>query len=130
MLLRERGANFNAPSHNALAASPLCAAAESEHIKFLNWLLAQGADPNIVALGQLPRTEAATLDRVDSLRVLLETGTDPNVNHCVMGDCPSFNALTGFCRDYERKALLQVIQILVEHGADPQRKVWKEKLVP
>jgi ankyrin repeat protein len=128
--LREHKADFDAPSRNAFAASPLCAAAAEGKTNALTWLLDHGAAPNLVAVGQNPLGEAAKNDYPDCVHILLERGANPNLNYGVMDETPLFEAVTKYTPDFRRERNLGVIRLLLAHGAEPARKVWKGKSSP
>jgi ankyrin repeat protein len=128
--LRSHQADFNTSSHNAFAASPLCAAAAAGQTNALSWLLDHGANPDLVALGQNALGEAVKNDHPDCVRILLERGSDANLNYGVMDESPLFEAVTKYTPDYQREQNLKVLRLLLEHGADPSRKVWKGKSSP
>ena len=123
--LRGHGAEFNKPSCNAFDASPVCSAAANGQAEALVWLLDHGADPNLVAVGQNPLGEAAKNDQVECTRILLERGANPNVNYGCMDESPLFGAVAKYTPDYQRDRHLEVLRLLLKHGADPARKVWK-----
>ncbi len=71
------GAAVNSPSRNALQATPLQSAAAGNHIRIVDLLLANGADPNCREQGgYTPLHAAAQHGNLDMIRALIFGGGD------------------------------------------------------
>lgn len=106
--------------------NPLQAAAYRGNIEMLRTLISHRADPNAVHNDDSPPLMLAAGNwHLEAVRVLLESGAQPNYRTRIEGTA-LFAAVGGFRvaplkTDEERKAL-QVIKLLVQHGADVNAK--------
>jgi ankyrin repeat protein len=124
------GLDINTPSANAFEPSAVCSAAAAGDTMMLEWLLARGANPSLIAVGQYPLGEAAKNNHPECVRVLLEHGAKPNERYGVMDESALFEAVAKYTRDDERANHLEVLRLLVAGGADPAMRVWKGKSSP
>ena len=120
----DRGADLNRPSNNAFYPSALCCAAANGDLNALEWLLQQGADPNLLARGQTALKEAIERDQLAAVQFLLEHGADPNLVYDTTRVSPLFTATTGHVTEQGYAANLAIIRLLLAHGADRNRKVF------
>jgi uncharacterized protein len=78
--LIKAGAPVNAPSRNELSAAPIQSAAAAGHVKIVDLLLKNGADPNIrEAGGYTPLHAAAQNGDTGVIRTLLYGGADLDI---------------------------------------------------
>ena len=77
--LLERGANINAPRQNNSGLTPLILASSNNLPDMVNYLLNNGADPNLGNNeGKMPLHIAIENNNIDMVRALLEHGADPD----------------------------------------------------
>ena len=113
-LLLDRGTDPNAV--DARGVSPLKAAlSHTRIVEVFMVLLAHGADPNQpLANGSTALLELAgrkqSEDTKQALAVLFEYGADPNLAHATTGQTALMSAAL--------KALVDLVKLLLEHGAD------------
>jgi len=124
--LKSRGVDFNTASGNAFHASPLCAAAGSGDPEHVRWLLDNGADPNLIAVGQSALKEAVRGNHPDLVVLLLENGADPNLVFDDTDGTALFFAATRFTDPQHHEANLRIIRSLLHHGADPGFKAFND----
>ncbi len=109
--LLARGVNVNGRPDEVTA---LCLAASHGHLRVVNTLLAQDANPNLSSYewGSTPLTGASTRGHLDVVKVLLSYGADPNL--CVKsGNTPLMLAAY--------KGHRVIVEELLAHCADITR---------
>ncbi|KAI9771021.1 MAG: hypothetical protein M1839_002989 [Geoglossum umbratile] len=117
--LIENGADINA-RHKYFGVA-ICAAAFSERREIVKLLLDAGADgnmagsPNEHGLRQSALTIAAAKRNVSLMQLLLDMGCHVEGQE-ILGEAPLSTAIS--------KRHEEGIRLLMEHGADPTRKVW------
>jgi ankyrin repeat protein len=113
-LLVNAGADINYV--DGLGYSILLTALEKNDIEFVRALLEMGTDPNKASISRTPIWYAAQSDDYEATKLLLEAGANPNQRTEVDGwfaleDAPS----------------LAMVELLLEHGADPLMKNYAGK---
>ena len=84
----------------------------SENILHIRKFIASGVDINSkVESGMYPLDYAARFNKVESLKFLLKNGANPNLINPANGQTPLFSS-----------ASMEIIQILLQHGADANIK--------
>ena len=107
--LLNKGASVSAQSTNAMANTPLHAAAAGRQLPIVSLLLEHGADPNARQHGGFtPLHSAAQAGDVEMARVLLKAGADPRAR-ADNQQSPLDLALTG--------GRQQLTELLESHGA-------------
>ena len=106
------GAEINATDN--YGSTPLTEASCHDHEHILEFLLKQGADPNIADGGDWTAMTYACYYRrnLKIIRMLLEAGADINLKN-IYGD----TLLSNICRDARNKK--KIVAILLSFGADP-----------
>ena len=122
-LLRD-GADLNASSGNEFYPTPLCAAAGSGKLEAVTWLIANGADPNQVAVRQTALGEAVSKDHPQIVRHLLDHGAIPNLVYGSTGETALFSAAIKHTDDGDYAKNLSIIRMLLAHGADTKHKAF------
>jgi ankyrin repeat protein len=118
------GADLNASSGNEFYPTPLCAAAGSGKLQAVTWLIANGADPNQVAVRQTALGEAASKDHPQIVRHLLDHGARPNMVYGSTGETALFSAAIKYTDDANYAKNLSIIRMLLAHGADTNHKAF------
>jgi ankyrin repeat protein len=96
--------------------SILLVALEKKDIGFVKALLEMGADPNKASISRTPLWYAAQNDDYEAVKLLLEAGANPNQKTEVDGWFPLEDAKS-----------LAMVELLLEHGADPLMKNYAGK---
>jgi len=122
--LVQEGADLNTSSRNAFHATPLCTAAASGHLKTVQWLIENGADPNQVAASQTALKEAVDNDEQNIVRYLLENGANPNIVYGRYEKTALITAVTKHTGGRNYAGNLSIIELLLKHGADTRHKAF------
>ncbi|MCW1887153.1 ankyrin repeat domain-containing protein [Luteolibacter flavescens] len=124
--LDRRGVDWNEACPHMWHGTPLRAAAAAGNRKNIDWLLRHGANVNLVA-GSPALKEAVDDDDPETVRFLLERGADPNLVYW-SSDTVLFHATTKYVEDYHYKDNLEVIRLLLKHGADRNHRATSDKV--
>ncbi|RYD56936.1 MAG: ankyrin repeat domain-containing protein [Verrucomicrobiaceae bacterium] len=125
--LQRRGVDWNQPSPQTWHGTAVIAAAARGNRRNLDWLLKHGADPNLVA-GSTALKEAVNEDDPETVRFLLERGADPNVVYWSSNETALFTAVSKHVGDSHYNKNLEVIRLLLKHGADRNHRSTSDKL--
>lgn len=121
-----RGVDWNQPSSHAWHGTALRSAAAAGNRRNLDWLLRHGADPNL-ANSSTPLKEAVDADDPETVRFLLERGADPNVVYWTDATV-LFTAVTKHTEGHRYDKNLEVIRLLLKHGADRNHRATSDKV--
>jgi uncharacterized protein len=90
----------------------------------VEYLLSQGADPNRQTneSGNPVLLGIAYLNNVGCVRLLLGAGADPNAVVKDSGETPLHSALAGASQNVSAADRHEVVKLLIEYGADPNRR--------
>lgn len=90
----------------------------------MEYLLSKGADPNRQTNegGHSVLLGLAYVNHAECVRLLLQAGADPNAAVGETGETPLHSALAGAGETATPAERHQVIKLLVERGADPNRR--------
>ena len=88
------------------------------------FLLSHGADPNCQKneSGAPVLVGIAYMNHVECVRLLLEGGADANIAAERTGETPLHSALARSSEDVSAADRHSVVKLLIEHGADPNRR--------
>lgn len=113
--LVEAGADVNGVGEHGMG--PLLAFSPA----VVEYLLSKGADPNRQTneSGHAVISGIAYLNNAECVRLLLDAGADANALVPETGETPLHAALAGAGEDATASDRFRVVQLLVEHGADP-----------
>lgn len=116
--LVESGADVNSVGEHGIG--PLLTCTPS----VLEYLLANDADPNRQTNegGDSVLLGIAYLNHAECVRLLLAAGADPNAMVKDTGETPLHNALVGCGENATAVDRHAVVRLLIEHGADPNRR--------
>jgi len=99
---------------NECGWTPLYRTVIAGDISSTNFLLNNGADPNVkCTMGETPLFQAVDMEKIDHVKILLKNGANPNITNDD-GLTPLHNAVT--------KKNILIVKILLKYGADPNIK--------
>jgi len=127
-LLLEHGANPNIQDKDGY--TPLHYAAWKGHLKVVELLLEHGANPNIQKHdGETPLHLAVWEGHLKVVELLLEHGANPNIQENKYGYTPLHDAVNRCLKNkfgrtplhftVSRYHVVDVVRVLLDHGADP-----------
>ncbi|MBE9536733.1 MAG: ankyrin repeat domain-containing protein [Proteobacteria bacterium] len=120
----KKGADINKPSTSAYVESPLCGASEGGNLEIVKWLIANGADPNLLANGHTALEEAIRKDNSEIVLYLLKHGADPNIVFGSTKDTALIVAVTKHTWSGKYDENLAIIKMLLSYGADKSHKAF------
>lgn len=122
--LVKQGADLNVSSENEFYATPLCAAARSGKLEAVKWLIANGAKPNQIAIRNSALSQAVYNDHPEIVLYLLKNGANPNLVLGSTEETALFTAVTKYTDDSDYAKNLEIIKMLLTHGADTKHKAF------
>lgn len=120
--MAKSGIDINAVSENEFNRSALSSAARSGNIRNIAWLLENGADPNLALPNTSTLQEAIRGLQPNAVEMLLAAGGDPNGKIGSIESTPLWEAIYNLDVSRDTKRSIEIIEILIRHGADPGYK--------
>ncbi len=112
------GGNLNKASDSEFHRTALNVAAFKGDIKIINWLLDNGADPNLVLPNSTSLSRAVRGIQPEAVEFLIDHGADPNLTFGSAGYTVLYRAFFGYIDSYNYSRNLKVIKILLKNGSN------------
>ena len=122
-VLIDKGADVNQPSRSQTA---LMRAADKGYLETVRLLLSKGAQVNVNTDDGTPLMEAVQRGDIEIMKVLLAAGADVKTVHRTGDQALAMAARQRSYRTPSTEPSAEVVQLLLDHGADPNfRGDWK-----
>jgi ankyrin repeat protein len=118
----EMGADVDVAVDAMYTPCALCMAALNGRLENVEWLIAQGADPNLDTYGGFPLLSAVGADHPDVVQALIDLGAEPGKPSERSGTTALLHAATKHTAPADFDRNLEVIRILLAAGADPAHR--------